>query len=273
MKRLILLTLALAAAFAPAKAQMRKLRLEEIAFYTTVHKALYAAMPHTYKDWTVVNDEKPEMDVANFWCQAPEGADPANCRGKTFISTGTTEPYGLVSRVEFAMSQTETGQLMVAAFKGITDYKDAAQIAKAMKGTANAKLAIQIVVNIDGGDFDLIYCGRTPPQNIKLPVPAAHALKGIRSPECPIMSEGAADMHANYYDEALIFLGKPVAGKTPDNWSDGLSGMRYKIGFDHAKIGKTVVQNVAITIKGDAADIDAAIALIDWQKLYALINK
>ena len=252
---------------------MRKLRPDEVAFYTTVHKALYAAMPHSYKDWTVTNDDKPDMDVNNFWCQAPEGEDPTNCRGKTFVSVGTTEPYALASSVAFAMSSDAGGAGMVAAFKGITDYKDAGQIAKAMKGMANTKLSIQIVANMDGGDFDLIYCGKTPPQTLKLPVPSTLALKGIRSIQCPIMADGAPDMHANYYDEAVIFLGKPVVSKTPDSWSDGLSGMRYKIAFDRSKIGKLVVQNYAITIKGDTADIDAAVALIDWQKLYALISK
>ena len=87
------------------------------------------------------------------------------------------------------------------------------------------------------------------------------------------MESGRVSMSGNYYDNAIIFLGKPVIAKKTETTSDGLTDTRYSLGFDRGKIGKLIVQNIAIAIKGDAADIDEAIKLIDWQKLYDLIDK
>lgn len=273
MKKLFLVAvIACASQCVRAQTGMRKLTPAEVAYYTQLYRTLYTSMPHTYKNWKVTNDDAAAFDINNYWCQDRNAPDN-DCRGRTLSAVGTKDPYTLVNESAFAMTGEESGPLMAAAIQRITDFTNAAQIAAALKATANAKLSIQIVANIDGGDFALTYCSKTPPATIKLPVPATLALKGIRAAACPLMSSGAADMHADYYDAALIFLGKPVAEKTPEDRDDGLSGAHYKIGFDRAAIGKPVTQNIVVTIRGDSADIDAAIALIDWKQLYALIGK
>ena len=176
------------------------------------------------------------------------------------------------------MPADQTGNLAAAAFKKITDFNSAGQIAGALKGAAKSKLSIQIIVNVSSGSsgaFLLSYCAKTPPEKIALPVPATLALLGTHSDECPFMSDGRPDMSPGdaYYDNAIIFLGKPVAGQEADDRHDGQVRTKYAIGFDKSKIGVPITQNIVVRIKGDAPDIEAVIKLIDWKNLYYLIEK
>jgi hypothetical protein len=248
----------------------RKLRPNETAYLNNLYASLYSSIPHSYKNWTVVGDPQT-FSISEFWCQdVPDGVD---CINDCPESLGKSEPYTLSCYEDFTMDGSESGSLMVAAVSGITDYNNASQIATTLKGTAKSKIAIRIYANLDGAEQILSYCGKTPPQQISLPVPAALALKGVRSPACPILSSGRADMSGDYYDNAVIILGKPVVFRKNEHTDDGLSDTRYTPGFDHSKIGTTTTQNIIITIKGDSDDIDAIVGMIDWVKLNNLIGK
>ncbi|MEO6849872.1 MAG: hypothetical protein ABI203_08170, partial [Mucilaginibacter sp.] len=72
---------------------------------------------------------------------------------------------------------------------------------------------------------------------------------------------------------ALVFLGKPVNYKKTVTTSDGLTADGYSMAYDSRRISRMEVQNIAVEFKGDSADIDEAIKLIDWQKLSSLIEK
>lgn len=243
------------------------MRADEIAFYNNIHEVFYSALPHAYKSWKVVEDGK-EFDAKKFFCPLNDG-----CYGTISVSIGKGDPYSLSYFIDFTMPGDESGLLMATAFSSIKDYTNADQIATALKSTAKSKISIRVFNNIDGGQFPVTYCSKTPPETIKLPVTAGLALKGVRAASCPIMSSGRPDMAGNYYDNAVVFLGKAVAKKTPDERSDGISGAVYAIGFDKSKLDKVITQNIVVTITGDAADIEAIIKLIDWQKLYNAIGK
>ena len=272
MNKIIILSFFAAFVCQHSSAQSRQLRSDEITYFTALHAAIHISLPHTYKDWTKTNDDEDDWDITTQGCMDSHHPD-AECKGRTSASLGKTDPYSLASKVSFAMSSEESNKLSTSSFAGIKDYTSADQIATALKTTAATKLEITVVTNIDGGSFSIVYCPKDPLQSIKLSVPTTLAIKGIRSVRCPIIASGQPDTHANYYDGAIIFLGKPVVSKSPEDRSDGTKEMNYKIGFDHTKIGKPITQNIVVTIKGDSADIDAAIALIDWNKLYSMINK
>jgi len=87
------------------------------------------------------------------------------------------------------------------------------------------------------------------------------------------MDGGTASLHGDYYDTALVYLGQPVVAKKTETTSDGITDTRYELAFDRTKISRLSVQNIAVTFKGDSADIDEAIKLINWQKLSDLIAK
>jgi hypothetical protein len=89
------------------------------------------------------------------------------------------------------------------------------------------------------------------------------------------MTDGRPDTSPGdgYYDDALIFIGKPVSGQWYDDRHDGQVRTKYSIAFDKTKTGVPVTQNIVIQLKGDAADISTAIREIDWKALYALIGK
>jgi len=250
----------------------RKITLQEQNYLNSLRKVLYSSIPHSYKNWISTNDDGKDFDINKYWCQNPMPGD--DCTGLCPVSIGIGDPYSLNCIVDYGMSGDESSKLMVASYQMIKDFQNAAQIAAALKSSAASKLTIRIFANIPGGDFDLSYCGKNPPVPIQLPIPSTLALKGLRSTSCPILQADTKqpDLHGDYYDRAIIFLGKAVATKTADSWSDGLSGTRYTIGFDKGKIGKTITQNIVVTITGDSADIDAAIALIDWKALAALIG-
>ena len=268
MKRIIILFAAQLCLLAGTYAQFRQLRPEEIAYLDKVHNALYTAIPHTYKDWATSPQDR-KFTAVNFWCPDPS----EGCSGTCPASLGVGDPYSLSVTEEFTMPQEQSVKLMSAAYKEIKDFNNAQQVAQALKSTNKSKLKIFIACNISAGNSEVSYCSKTPPVSIQLPVPATLALKGIRSQECPILESGRPDLKGDYYDNAVIFLGKPVASKNPDDRSDGLSGMEYTIAFDEGKTSKTLTQNIVVTFKGDAADIDEAIRLIDWNKLYALLDK
>ena len=250
----------------------RMQRPEETAFLNQLHNDLFNALPHTYKDWKTSKEDT--FDALKYWC-SDEGSW-GKCLGWIPASIGKGDPYSLDWQVEFNMDQSQSAPLMVSAFKMITDYNNGQQIAASLKSTNKTKLVIFIVANIDANSsdvFTLSYCGKTPLQKIDLPVPATLAVKGIRSTDCPIMESGRVSMSGNYYDNALVFLGKPATAKKTVTTDDGITADSYGIAFDKARIGKLVVQNIVVKFKGDSADIDEAIKLIDWQKLSSLIGK
>lgn len=244
----------------------------ETAFLNKLHQQLSDALPHTYKNW--ITGKEDAFDALKHWC-SDEGSW-GRCLGWIPASVGSSDPYGLAIQVEFNMDPNESGPIMAGAMGIIKDYNNAQQIAEAVKSTNKTKLVILLVMNIDyqgAAAFKLGYCAKTPPQKIALPVPATLAVKGIRSTACPIMESGRASMSANYYDNALVFLGKPVSYKHTETTSDGLTDDEYAIAFDRKRISQLEVQNITVQFKGDSADIDAAIKLIDWQKLSSLIEK
>ena len=275
MKKSAALLLLFASLCCSAIAQTRKLRQDEIDFYNNLHQVLYNAVPHVYKDWKATGDAK-DFDVFKFFC--PIVYADNDCTGKTDAALGTKLPYQLSLNVDFAMSHSQSDALAGSAMRTITDYNNVAQIAATLKSIAKAKLSIHVSANVyapGSGVFTLVYCPKTPPEAITLPVPATLALIGIRSGQCPLMSGSRPDLSPGdgYYDDAVVFLGKPVTTKTNDNRNDGRIHTAYGIGFDKTKIGSPVVQNIVVDFKGDAEDIRAAIKLINWQKLYALIAK
>jgi hypothetical protein len=275
MKKLILVSIIVAGLTAQSKAQERPLRQDEIVYYNKLYPALYAAVPHEYKDWKAVGDKK-EFDAIKYFC--PEVYPGNDCTGKCPVSLGKGDPYSLNYKIEFTMPGNQSGGLMASAFKSITDYNNATQIATALKSTAKSKLTINVFVNMSAGAtgaFLLSYCAKNPPEKIALPVPATLALLGIHSEGCPLMSDGRPDMSPGdgYYDGAIIFLGKPVAGQVADDRHDGQARTKYAIAFDKSKIGVPVTQNIVVQIKGDAADVNGAIKLIDWKSLYYLTEK
>jgi hypothetical protein len=275
MKRSALLLFASACFYFNAQAQTRKLRQDEINFYNNLHQVLYDAIPHQYKDWRAVGDKK-DFDAIKYFC--PIVYADNDCTGKTDVALGTREPYQLSYNIEFWMPGDQSDALKGSAMGAVKDYSNAPQIAGMLKSIAKTKLSIRISANVyapDGGIFTLIYCPKTTPEAIALPVTATLALIGIRSAQCPLMADGRPDLSPGdgYYDDAVVFLGKPVNTKTPVNRSDGLTRTAYGIGFDKSKIGSPVVQNIVVDFKGDADDIRAVIKLMDWQKLYALIAK
>ena len=254
--------------FAATAQEGRLMRADEIAFYNNIHEVLYSALPHVYKNWKVVEDGKA-FDAKKYFCPLPEDG----CYGKIPVSIGKGDPYSLNYFADFTMPGDESAALMVEGFKIIKDYNNANEIALALKTAAKSKVNLRVFCNIDGGQYYITYCPKTPPETIKLPVQATLALKGVRASACPIMSGGRPDMAGNYYDNAVIFLGKPIAKKEQDERSDGINGTIYYIGFDNSKISKLVTQNIIVQITGDSGDIDAIVKLIDWQKLYNAIGK
>jgi hypothetical protein len=257
------------------KPGFRKQRPAETAFLNMLHKTLFESLPHTYKNWTTGKEDP--FDATKYWCGSGGPISWHDCTGDIPTSIGIADPYSLSWQVDFKMPDEEAGGLMSAAVRSIKDFSNGQQIAAALKATNKAKLSIFIVANLfitgTSSANALSYCAKTPLVSITLPVPSTLALKGLRSVDCPIMESGRVSMSGNYYDNAIIFLGKPVIAKKTETTSDGLTATRYSIGFDRAKIGKFIVQNIAITINGDSADIDEAIKLIDWQKLYDVIDK
>jgi hypothetical protein len=274
MKRSAVLLFVLTCLYFSTQAQSRKLRQDEIDFYNNLHQVLYDAMPHQYKDWKAVGDKK-DFDVLKYFC--PIVYADNDCTGKTDITLGTKLPYQLSLSVDFSMPRNQSDAMAGSAMGTVKDYNNAPQIAGMLKSMAKTKLSIHINANVyaPSGIFTLVCCPKTSPEAITLPVTATLALIGIRSADCPLMSGGRPDLSPgdSYYDDAVVFLGKPVTTKTPVNRSDGLMRTTYGIGFDKSKIGSPVVQNIEVDFKGDAEDIRAAIKLIDWQKLYALIAK
>ena len=278
MKKLALYTLLLAGLIAAeAQAQdknssFRMQRPEETAFLNKLHKDLFDAIPHTYKNWKT--DKEDGFDALKYWCR--DETSWAKCSGWILKSIGKGDPYSLDWKVDFNMDESESGPLMASAISMIKDYTNGQQVAAALKSTNKTKLEIFVFANLSANSsqvFKMAYCAKTPLQKIELPVAATLAIKGFKSTGCPIMESGSVSLSANYYDSALVFLGKPATAKTTTHTSDGLTEDGYGIAFDNKKIGSLVVQNIMVQFKGDSADIDEAVKLIDWQKLSSLIEK
>jgi len=254
------------------KPGFRKQTPAETQFLNSLHQSLYTSLPHVYKDWKTAPENS--FDAIKYWCDIP--TQWHDCTADIPTSIGHGDPWALNWQVDFTMPDEQSSGLMMAAMKGVTDYTNGQQVATCLKATNKSKLGIFIYANISSGvtgAFPISYCGKTPPVTIPLPVAATLAVKGIRSADCPLMDGGHVSMSGNYYDNAVVFLGKPVSSKTTATGGDGLTTIRYAIGFDKARIGKLVVQNIVVTFKGDSADIDEAIKLIDWQKLSDLIER
>jgi hypothetical protein len=251
----------------------RMQRPAETAFLNKLHQELFDALPHTYKNWTAGKEDP--FDALKYWCRDP--VSWRDCNGFILKTIGLGDPYSLDWQVEFTMPDEESGPLMGAAVGNIKDFTNGPQVAAAIKSTNKSKLKIFIVANLfitgTHSSMPLSYCAKTPPVPLSLPVPATLALKGLHSADCPIMDGGSVSLKGDYYDNAIVFLGKPVIAKKTETTSDGLTATRYELAFDRAKIGKMEVQNIAVTFKGDSADIDEAIKLINWQKLSDLIAK
>ena len=253
----------------------RKMRPDEVALYTTMHNTLVAAMPQAYQDWKSVSDGSSKYDANRQW--ADVDPDWGSSYGTCPSNMGVTDGYEISIQDEIKATDDRDAKAAATAMRGLTDYNNPAQVATTLKAASIGKITINIMTNMYAGDKVLNYCGKNTPTTISLPVPATLALKALHTADCPYMKDGHPDMSPGreaYMDNALIFLGKPVTSKKEDEYdNDGQTRYHYTIGFDKTKIGKAVVQNIVVSIKGDAADIDAVIALIDWQKLYALIAK
>ncbi|RWY54067.1 hypothetical protein [Mucilaginibacter gilvus] len=275
MKNIILLSVVIICAFT-ANAQhnpsFRHQTPAETAFLNNTHAALSDAIPHTYKDWKT--SPESTYDAIHGWCDVKPDFD--DCTGYIPKSVGKGDPYFADVDVEFKMPDEQSAGYITAVYGMIKDFSNGPQVATALKSSNKTKLYIFVSANQsvgNAGAFVLSYCAKTPPVNLTLPVPTTLAVKGIRSAECPIMDGGRVSLSGNYYDNAIVFLGKPLTSKKTRTTDDNLTDTRYDIGFDKTKMGKLIVQNVVVTFKGDSADIDEAIKLIDWQKLYALIDK
>lgn len=271
MKKTILLCSIMCTLFQGASAQtgFRKLRPDEVTFLNGVRAALYAAVPHVYKDWKVVAD-KEAFDANKFWCQDPEAE---KCLGDCPKTLGVTDPYSLSYLAEYSMPNDQAGKLAVESMGLIKDFTDNKQLVAAQKFSAKSKMKITVFENVFPAGVSFSYCAATPMENLQLPVPATIAVIGKHSPDCPIMDGSRVTMSGDYYDRALIVLGKPVTKKTEEKTSDGLTTVTYVAGFDKSKIGKPITQNIVVEIKGDADDIKAAVKLIDWKKLSDMIAK
>src|SRR5471030_1514680 len=187
MKKTILICIVIAGFVARSNAQERPLRQDEIVYFNNLHQVLYNAVPHEYKNWKAIGDKK-DFDAVKYFC--PEVYPGNDCTGKCPVSLGKGDPYSLNYKIEFTMPGSESEGLMAAAFKSITDYNNATQIATALKSTAKSKLTINVFVNISAGAtgaFLLSYCSKNPPEKIALPVPATLALLGVHSDGCPLM--------------------------------------------------------------------------------------
>jgi hypothetical protein len=256
---------------AQSKAGFRKLNPGEAAFLTKVYYIMAGAVPHTFYDWKTDNEED-DFDALKLWSTGPGNA--GEHRGDCPISLGKTEPYAVSYTIIFMMPDKQSKAVLLAAYKKITDYNSPSQISGALKSTAVCRLTIDITTNVmPSAITKMSYCGKTPPARILLPVPAKLALLGRRTDNCPIMAGGKIDMTADYYDTALIFLGKPVVKKPVPQQMPGLVQTGYSAGFDRSQIGHMTIQNMIISIHGDAADINVAIRMIDWKKLYYLVDK
>ncbi len=258
-----------------ANAQLRKLRADEIKFYNSLYPVLYSALPHEFRDWKVIGDG-PDFDAIKYFCPDSEGPD---CIGKCAVSVGVKDPYQLGYAMEYTMPGDQADGIKGGTAGGITDYNNAQQVAAALKGAAKIRVQVYITVNSyspGSGVFTIVNCPKAPAQTLGVPVPTTLAIMGIRSPECPYMQDGHVNLSPGgdgYYDNALVFMGKPVAFKQNQSYSDGYTHTSYGVGFDKTKIGTLIVQNIVITFKGDAEDIKDVIKQIDWQKLNALLAK
>ncbi len=274
MNRPLLLLIALQVSIslsAQSMATYRKLRPAEAAFLNRVHSMLSAVVPHSFYNWTTDQDGD-DFDALKLWCENPKSAD--DHLGYCPVSLGKSEPYSVKYEIEFRMPDRQSKALLLNAYKTITDFNSTDQIAGALKSTAVTWLRISIVTNVLPGTINkLSYCAKMQPSQIALPVPATLAVMGLHSDACPIMLSGKVDMTGDYYDDAVIILGKPVIKKALEQRPDGLMEADYSTGFDRSKINHYTTQNIAITIHGDAADINVAMKLIDWKKLYSLIAK
>jgi len=255
---------------AQSKADFRKLKPDEAAFLTKVHYLLAGAVPHIFYNWEA-DDVGYDFDVLKLW-SAGKRADERG--GDCPASLGKTEPYAINYAIEFRMPDGQSRAVLLAAYKKITDYNSARQIAGALKSTAVCRLSINIATNVMPSVITkMTCCAKVPPSRISLPVPAKLALLSRQSDACPIMAGGKADMTADYYDTALIILGKPVVKRPVAQQAQGRVQTGYSTGFDRSKIGQMTIQNMVISIHGDAADINVAIRMMDWKKLYYLVDK
>lgn len=269
---LFVLFFCLATANGQKNSAFRQQTPAETAFLNSLYASLSACIPHTYKDWKT----SPERtyDAVRAWCDV--SPDFNDCKGYIPRNIGRSDPYAMDVDVEFKMTDEQSVGYITGVYSMIKDFNNGPQVAAAIKSGNKTRLYIFVVANIAGGEasaFPLSYCAKTPPVHFSLPVNATLAVKGIRSAECPIMESGRVSLSGNYYDNALVFLGKPVISKKTRTTSDNLTDTRYGIGFDIKKLSKMLVQNIVVTFQGDSADIDEAIKLIDWQKLNDLIEK
>ena len=275
MRKILVFTSLLILTLLNLNAQTRLLRKDEIDYMNSIYPVIYNAIPHEYKDWKAVGDKK-EFDAIKFYCPVVYAEN--DCTGRCSVSLGKGDPYTIAYDIQFSMPEAQSSALMATAFKSITDFNNATQIASALKGNSKAKLSIRVIVNVSSGkigSFLLSYCGKTKPTDLALPVPATLAVLGVHTDGCPFMNDGRPDMAPgdNYYDNAIVFLGKPVSSQEADDRHDGQVRTRYAIGFDHTKIGIPFTQNIVVLIKGDAADINAIVSQIDWKALNGLIEK
>jgi hypothetical protein len=256
---------------AQSKAEFRKLRPNEAVFLDKLHSILADAIPHSFYNWENDKIEKG-FDALKLWCTDPKSGDDRT--GYCPVSLGKQEPYSVKYEIELRMPDKQSKALLLNAYKRITDFNSTEQIAGALKSTAVTRIKISVETNVlPGASYKLSYCPKMPPTAIVLPVPATLAIMGLHSDACPIMAAGKVDMTADYYDNALIILGRPAIKRAVEERADGLTEIDYSVGFDRAKTGRLATQNIVVSIHGDAADINQAIKRIDWKKLYYLLGK
>jgi hypothetical protein len=225
----------------------RKLSPAEAAYCNTVYSVMAAALPHTYRDWIFADAGK----------NLPEG-----------------QPYTVRLDYAYEMPEEQAKTIMSSAYKKIGDPNSVKQVASALKWAAINRLKIMVTANMpQQNPNSLVYCGKVTPAITGLPVAATLSIMGMHTENCPIMTHTKVDMNGDYYDNAIVFLGKPVVKKKTEQVENGLISTIYYVGFDKEKMNQLITQNIVVTLKGDAANINEVIKLIDWQKLYGLLNK
>jgi hypothetical protein len=270
MKKTLLLICLLAMLCSPAMAQFRKITQAEIDYLNRVHGLLYDALPHGHLGWKVVEYGKA-FDASKYWCSEGE----AQCLGTCPVSLGKKDPYQLDYKVDFTIPDDQKNSLISTGMAQLKDYTNAQQVATFLKSIAKTNLQVWIFTNDFGAtDADLItYCPKTPPVKLNIPVKSVLAVMGLRSDACPLTAGGTPDMHANYTDNAIVVLGKPLLKTRHAIEENGIARDNYTVAFDNTKLNKLVTQNIVVKFIGDAKDIQAAVEAINWQKLSDMLEK
>src|ERR1700712_5090007 len=76
----------------------RQQRPTETAFLNMLHKALFTALPHTFRDWAT-GKEDTTFDAMKYWCRDP--VSWRDCNGYIIKTMGVSDSYTLDWEVDF----------------------------------------------------------------------------------------------------------------------------------------------------------------------------